>query len=107
MIVYTKDGYVHGEYHVMDIHESEKKLNAGRFKNFTRFAKYKYYEVNLRFVRGFTLMSLVEVIEWISEYVNAKWNITVVPTSTNLFDIDYIFSFENKIDCGHFALRWR
>ncbi len=96
---------------MMDLKNNELNLDGGRFRFFSKFEKYSR-EVVLD-VRPYN-PKFIEKINWIDEYVNHKWSMTVLPeegtiTPTNFetFAVYCIFHFENKIDAGYFALRWR
>lgn len=95
---------------LMELKDNELNLNDGRFVKFNRFEKYNR-EVKL----GIKPHKFVEKIDWISEYTNHQWSITALPkpemfsdnTWNGTFTMDCIFHFENKIDAGYFAIRWR
>ena len=108
---------------IMGLNDDELSLDDGRFKGFTRFQKYHYKTSVLIDITNSTSL-ISEKIDWIYEFTNYKWSLSVIPEklwvdifseskprvrprATGNYNLDFIFSFENKIDAGYFALRWR
>lgn len=84
---------------VMHITEGERKLSKERFQNYVNDID-DGYSANI----ALNTSDITEMVEWISENTMQKW--TILKIKTNHIHFEFVFSFENKIDGGHFALRW-
>src|ERR1035437_3756549 len=102
----------------MNLEDNEIRLESGRFRSFARLTKYDN-EISIMVRNIDSSQTASEKIDWISKFTNHKWSLTVIPEKVPPkskyveffygadYNLDFIFSFENKIDAGYFALRWR
>ena len=85
---------------VMRLNETEMLLNKGRFKNYVN-----HIEEGLETSLWIRKSNITEHVEWIGENISGKWTISDI--KTNHVSFNFVFKLENKIEAGHFALRWK
>ena len=99
---------------LLNLNNDELNLDNGRFKNFTRLKRYSYKTItpiifwknSMLFFADFD--RITERVNWIAETIRDSWSIQVIPyVDNNNLCMDCAFSFKNKTEGGHFALRWR
>ena len=78
-----------------ELKENEQTLNAGRFKNFG--VLFDSFQIRLNAYDNNLLLT------WISENIKNKWYLQLEYKSY-IYDIDYIWYFENKNDALLFKL---